>query len=62
MKILRARRINPEEVYNHGWAVVASHGLAPDDFKRYDFPVVLEFVDTETGETTPVELFDGRDA
>ncbi len=62
MKILRARRIKPEDTHLHDWVVVASRGLTHGDGRRYDFPVVLEFVDTETGETTPVELFDGRDA
>lgn len=57
---LRARKLTPAQAANERWTIVAAESRPSGS--RLDFPVLLEFVDTETGKATPVELYDPGDA
>lgn len=55
MKVLRARKLTLDQANAEPWVIVAARPTTTIAGRR-DFPIVLEFYDTETGEVTPVEL------
>lgn len=58
MMALRFRRIDPDAVDGEELVLVASRRGAGGN--RLDFPVVPEFINTETGEVMPCVVVDGR--
>lgn len=61
-KILRARRVTPEQATALPWVLIAdTPTLGVGSVRQNAFPVVLEFYDTETRTTTPVGLTSGED-